>query len=101
MGVQQPVRHLRVLFQTATNRCRNRLPGLAAQARQCLDVDGDATHAAHRARPRRDVHAQSQLIEDALLQAAQFVQAFHVLEPFEQAFLFLAGQAQDAPVGIR
>ncbi len=100
MGVQQPVSHLGVPFQAATDGRRNRLPRLATQSRQRLDVNGDAAHAAHGARAWRDFHTQPELLEDALLQAPQLLQAFHILQAFEQAFLFLASQAQDAQVGV-
>lgn len=100
MGIEQPVGHLGVLFQAATDGGPDCLPRLATQSRQFVDMDSDATHAAHGACARRDFDAQAKLVEDALLQVPQLVQAFQVLESFEQALFFIAGQAQDAQVGV-
>lgn len=99
--IQQPVGDLRVPFQAAADGGGDGLAGLAAHAGQLVDLDGDAAHAAHLVEARGDLHAQAEQLEHAPLHVLQVFQALQVLQAFEQAFLFLAGQAQDAQVGIR
>ena len=98
VGVQQPVGDLRVLLQAAADRRRDRLTGLAAQAGQFVDVDGDAAHAAHFVMPRGDFQANTQLLVHPPLQAFEVGQALDAFQAFEQALLLGAGQQQDARI---
>ncbi|MDT4876465.1 hypothetical protein FQZ97_1119020 [compost metagenome] len=48
--------------------------------------------------PRGDAQAQPELLEQAPLHVLQVGEALDVLQPLQQALLFLAGQQQDARV---
>lgn len=87
MGIEQPVRNLRPFLQPFANRCRNRLPRLAAQPRQFIDHDLDPAHAFDFGMLWGDVHADAQLLVHQVLHAFQVCQALQVFQAFEQFFL--------------
>ena len=100
MGVKQVVGDLRVFFQAAADGGGQRLAGFAAEAGEFGDLNSDAAHAAHFVEAGGDGQADAELLVHALLQFFQLAQALQVFQAIEQAFLFLAGQAQDTQVAV-
>ena len=65
MGIQQSVGDLRAFFQAAADRGLDSLTGLAAKARQIINMHRNAAHAAHFVAPRSNMQANAELLVQA------------------------------------
>jgi hypothetical protein len=63
-----------------------------------IDLDLDATHAAHFVMAGRNMNANTKLRVNALLEFFQITQALQVFQALEQAFFLVARQQQDARI---
>ena len=64
-----------------------------------VQLDDDAAHGPYLVVTGGDVHADAEVFVQALLQTLEVFQILQVFQAFEQAFFFVAGQAQDTHVG--